>query len=112
MADDRPEHEPAAEPECGHEERIRQFEHDWLAGLTPALDEYLTGYGTLSDELLVELVQIDLEFRIKAGQSIRAGNYLDRYPHLAADPDIAADLIASEFDLRRRRDPSLTLETV
>jgi len=99
-----------APPDSGHEDCIRRFERDWLAGRRPSLDDYLS--GEQAHELLVELAQIDLEFRIKAGLPTRAGDYLARYPQLAADPDVAADLIASEFDLRRRGEPALSFDAV
>src|SRR5262252_4084757 len=107
----RPESDATASPDA-YEERIRQFEHDWLAGRRPAIDEYLTGFDAHSLDLLVELAHIDQEFRIKAGQPTRAADYLVRYAQLAADPDVAADLIAAEFELRRRSDPALTFDAV
>ena len=102
--------DPGARPDTGYEDRIRQFERDWLAGRRPVLDDYLADSSPPPTDLLIELAQIDLEFRIKAGQPTRAADYLVRYPQLAADVNVAADLIASEFDLRRRIDPALTFE--
>src|SRR6476469_1107621 len=84
----------------GHEDRIRQFERDWVAGRRPALDDYVAGRPPGSPDLLVELVHIDLEFRLKAGEPARAADYLSRYSQLAADPDLAADLITTEYELR------------
>ena len=97
--------------ELDHEDRIRRFERDWMAGRWPVLDDYLPD-GDESSRLLVELVHIDLEFRLKSGKPARAGDYLTRYPLLAADRATAIDLIRAEYDLRRRIDPSLTLEAV
>ena len=111
----RPEHDltaPEPAPDLADEDRLRQFERDWLAGRRPVLDDYLAGSSAGSHGLLVELAQIDLEFRIKAGEPTRAGDYLARYPQLAADLDVAADLIASEFDLRRRNEPTLSFNAV
>jgi predicted ATPase len=111
MAESSPPEPGLASPsDAGNEARIRQFERDWLAGRRPSIDEFLPGPGFNSTELLIELVQIELEFRIKAGLPARAGDYLARYPQLAADLDVAADLIASEFDLRRRNDPTLSFD--
>ena len=107
----RPEPDPVAPPDA-FEDCIRQFEHDWLAGQQPALEEYLAGSDTLSHNLLVELAHIDQEFRIKAGQPTRAADYLARFPQLAADQDVAADLIAAEFELRRRSDPALSFDDI
>src|SRR5262245_40539463 len=107
----QPQSDSGAPPDAGYEDSIRKFERDWLAGRRPVLDDYLAASPT-SSGLLIELAQIDLEFRIKAGQPTRAADYLARYPELASDADAAADLIASEFDLRRRMEPALTFEAV
>ena len=107
----RPEPDSAG-PLASFEDRIRKFEHDWLAGQQPALEEYLSGFDTLSHNLLVELAHIDQEFRIKAGQQTRAADYLARFPQLAADQLVAADLIAAEFELRRRSDPALSFDAI
>ncbi len=104
--------DPAVPASASFEDRIRQFEQDWMAGLRPTLDGYLAGYDPLPHDLLIELVHIDLEFRIKSGHPSRAADYLMRYPQLAADPEVAAELIAEEFDLRRRGDPGLGFEAL
>src|SRR4051794_28014488 len=79
---------------------IRLFERAWLAGERPTLEEYLGRAAAPDYDLLVELAHADLEFRIKAGQSARAGDYFARFPQLAEE---AADgLIAAEYELRRR----------
>ncbi|MBX9581900.1 MAG: hypothetical protein K2X87_16470, partial [Gemmataceae bacterium] len=96
----------------GHEELIRRFERDWLAGGRPSLDEYLAQADPPAHTLLVELAHADLEFRIKAGQPARAGDYLARYPQLAADPSSAAGLIATEYELCSRTDPGLAFDAV
>jgi predicted ATPase len=93
-----------------HEGRILLFEKEWLAGRAPALDDFLGPEPPL--HLLVELAHIDLEFRLKAGADARSADYLARYPRLAADPDAAAELIAAEFELRRRSDPGLPFDAV
>jgi predicted ATPase len=95
-----------------HEDLIRQFERDWLAGRWPPLEEYLGDPADPAHELLVELAHIDLEFRIKAGQAARAADYLARFPQLAADSAAAADLVATEYELRRRADPDLEFDAV
>jgi tetratricopeptide (TPR) repeat protein/predicted Ser/Thr protein kinase len=98
--------------ELDREDRIRRFERDWIAGRGPALDDYLIDGDDKSSRLLVELVHIDLEFRLKSGQAARASEYLAKYPRLAADAAVAADLIRAEYDLRCRAEPALTFEAV
>ena len=91
------------------EELIRRFERAWLAGQRPALEEFAG--DPPSRDLLVELAHADLEFRIKAGDAARAADYFDRFPPLAND-DTATDLIAAEYELRRRTDPALPFDAV
>jgi tetratricopeptide (TPR) repeat protein len=107
----RPAPDSTAPHRLGHEDLIHQFEQDWLAGRRPSLDAYLAGLDSVPLDLLIELAHIDLEFRTKAGQSARAADYLSRYPRLA-DPDLAVDLIAAEFDLRSRSDPALSFDQI
>jgi len=94
------------------EDVIRRFELDWLAGRRPSLDDYVPADAVGGYALLVELVHIDLELRIKAGEPARAADYLARYPRLAADPGAAAELIAAEYEFLRRADAGLTLAAV
>jgi len=55
--------------------------------------------------VLLELALLDLELRLKAGDAARVEEYLARYPELAASPANAVELIAVEFELRRRSEP-------
>ncbi len=103
---------PGDSASARHEDRILQFERQWQAGAVPALGDYLDASAPPSQALLVELVHIDLEFRLKAGIAARAADYLARYPQLAADDDAAAELIAAEYELRRRSDPGLPFAAV
>src|SRR5262245_57389109 len=86
----------------GGEDLVSRFESAWQGGQRPAVDDYLLT-GDL--RLLVELVHVDLERRLKAGEAVRAESYLTRYPDLARDPQTAVELIAAEFALRRQREP-------
>ena len=92
------------------EDHIRRFERDWLAGRRLGLDQYLDTAGAGRHQLLVELAHTELEFRLKDGLPARASDYLRRYPELASDPEAAAELIAAEYEYRRRADPGLPLD--
>src|SRR5262249_46384265 len=59
---------------------------------------------------LIELVHIDLELRLKAGEPAHVEEYLARYPELASDRAGMIELIAAEHELRRRREPGLALD--
>jgi predicted ATPase len=88
---------------------VKRFEDAWRSGPRPAIDDHLTD-DSLRSRLLVELVHIDLELRLKAGESARAEEYLARYAELAGNRSVALDLIAAEYELRRRFTPRLSLD--
>jgi predicted ATPase len=89
---------------------VRSFEKGWRQGPRPAIDDYLPADLPLRRRVLIELVHIDLELRLKTGEHARVEEYLARYPELAADRGVALELIAAEYDLRQRREPGLSLE--
>jgi WD40 repeat protein len=88
---------------------IKRFEAAWQRGEAPAIDAYLPPANGPRRALLIELAHIDLEFRLKAGEAARVEEYLARYPELAADPGALVELIAAEFEQRRRGEPGLAL---
>lgn len=88
---------------------IRTFESAWGQGVAPAIDDYLPSDAADRRAVLVELAHADLECRLKAGEAVQVESYLERYPDLAADPDIVFELIVAEMVLRRRAEPNLDL---
>jgi predicted ATPase len=94
----------------GYEHVIEQFERVWREGGAPAIDEFWPAAGERRLDLLRELVQVDLEFRLQLGESVRLEPYLERYPELAGDSQAVLELIAAEYELRRRREVDLGLE--
>jgi WD40 repeat protein len=80
---------------------IRRFEDAWHDRERPDIGDYLAGAPLDTVRLLVELVHIDLEFRLRAGEGVRAEDYFSRFPELT-EPEHALDLIAAEFGLRNR----------
>jgi predicted ATPase len=89
---------------------VRRFETAWRQGPRPLIDDYLPTENPLRSRLLVELVHIDLELRLKAGETARVEEYLTRHADLAGDPAVILELIHAEHELRRRREPRLTLD--
>src|SRR5262245_39264046 len=117
---------PPEEDWLALQDAVTRFDDAWRQGPRPVIDDYLPapsplplspeagergrGEGAgLRYRLLIELVHIDLEFRLKAGESARVEEYLARYPELAGDA-AALDLIAAEYELRRRGEPDLSLD--
>ncbi len=92
------------------ERLLGEFEEAWQHGGRPDLDEYLAAADAERRVLLVELVQADLAYRLRAGESARVDDYLRRYPELRADEAAVLTLIAGEYALRRDREPGLAVE--
>jgi predicted ATPase/tRNA A-37 threonylcarbamoyl transferase component Bud32 len=92
-------------PQC--EQLIEAFERAWREGPRPNIDDYLSVASSERDALLIELVHVDLEFRLKAAESARVESYLSLYPQLTRDSAVALDLLESEYELRRRTEMEL-----
>jgi predicted ATPase/tRNA A-37 threonylcarbamoyl transferase component Bud32 len=84
------------------EARLQAFEHAWTQGKAPAIADYLIARGSARQALLLELVHVDLEFRLKAGEIARVERYFEAFPELRHDHSAAQDLIEAEYALRRR----------
>src|SRR3954469_12596287 len=90
------------------EDVIRRFEDAWQGRARPEITAYLpTGAGRT--RLLTELVHVDLENRLRAGEPARVEEYLVRYPELTEDRAVVLELISAEHEFRRRREPGLAL---
>src|SRR5947209_7117748 len=105
-----PHHSPPAEDWSALEGVVKRFETAWRQGRRPAIDDYLPAGEPLRTGVLVELVHVELELRLKAGEAARAEEYLARYPGLTGDRAVPLGLIAAEHELRRRREPGLSLD--
>ena len=80
---------------------IKEFEDAWRLEPRPSLTQYLRAEGPPRQALLVELIHVDLEFRFKAGESVRIETYLSVYPELAADRQAVLGLLMAECELRQ-----------
>ena len=95
----RPQSAGAEAPDL--EGLCRRFEDAWRHG-RPGLDAYLPPAGPARWPALVELVHIDLEVRLKAGEPVRVEMYLRRHPELAGARAVVLELIAAEYRVRGR----------
>jgi predicted ATPase len=100
---------PPAEDWVALKDAVTRFEGAWRQGPRPVIDDFLPTGDPPRARVLIELVHIDLELRLKAGEAARVEEYLARYPELAGDRAVALGLIAAEHELRRRREPGLAL---
>jgi serine/threonine-protein kinase len=88
---------------------VASFESAWWRGKRPAIDDYLPAGEPLRSLALLELAHAELECRLKAGEPARAQDYLMRYPELGGNAEAVLGLLESEYRLRRRDEPDLTL---
>lgn len=91
-------------------EVVEQFEDAWQHGQQPVIDRYLPAKGAERQTVLLSLVHVDLERRLKAGEAARVEAYLQRYPELASDPRGVLNLIALEYEQRCRHAPAPAYE--
>ncbi|MDZ4780193.1 MAG: protein kinase [Planctomycetia bacterium] len=89
---------------------IKSFEFAWRNGQVPSIQDHLLSGSDVREALLLELVHIDLEFRLKNGDAARVEDYVSMFPTLAADANHLVELLATEYQFRRRSDRGLTLE--
>jgi hypothetical protein len=88
------------------EEILERFDRAWQRGPRPALANYLLPAGhPQRQELLLDLVHIDLEYRLKAGdETPLVETYLTLYPDELATPEMVVQLIVLEYQGRWGRD--------
>ncbi len=92
-------------------EALDRFDEAWRRTPAPPIDDFLPPPGDPErGQVLRDLVHSDIEYRWKAGLGVPVEDYLARYPDLASDASLVADLAAQEFHLRRRSDPALRPE--
>lgn len=92
------------------EAAVDRFEDAYTSGQRPTIDAYLPDQRGERQRVLVELVHVDLEYRLKQKEPVRVEEYLSRYPELAQDDAVAVELICVECQLRRRFEPELAAE--
>ncbi|HEV8066785.1 MAG TPA: bifunctional serine/threonine-protein kinase/formylglycine-generating enzyme family protein [Planctomycetaceae bacterium] len=67
------------------EDRIEEFEQAWRRGERPPIAACLPDDSGARRALLVELVQIDCEFRARAGEYVHFQEYLKDFPEFAGE---------------------------
>jgi serine/threonine protein kinase len=86
-----------------------RFEAAWRVGKRPRLEDFLAQVEEPDRRaLLVELIPIDMNYRLRVGEAPRVETYLERFPTLARDGHPPLELLAAEYALRRRHEPDLT----
>lgn len=83
---------------------VDRFEAAWRKDNPPVIDDYLPAEGAHRQAVLVELVHVELDRRLRRGQPARVEQYLKKYPELAHDRTVVFDLIFAEYRMRRSRE--------
>jgi serine/threonine protein kinase len=86
---------------------VYRFEQAVRRGERPTIEGALAAAGVHRARALVELVHSDLDYRLKAGEPARVEDYLRNFPELNLDRRTLVDLIAAEWTIRRRTEPTL-----
>jgi len=81
---------------------VFQFEKAFKEGKQPEVSAYLQGEGELRQKLLIELLQSDLELRLRAGDVLQVLDYLERFPELRQHHDQLASLLKAEIRCLRQ----------
>ncbi|RMF43016.1 MAG: hypothetical protein D6753_06210, partial [Planctomycetota bacterium] len=84
---------------------VERFEIAWAAGHRPQIDTFLPEGPDLRSTVLAELVHVELEWRIKAGEKAQAEHYFARYPDAFRSRDTKLGLVRAEIQLRCRQSP-------
>jgi len=87
---------------------VCRFEEAWQRGERPALDAYLPCDAGARRLALVELIHLELELRLKAGEAARVEEYLTRYPELTDERQTVLALLQTEWRVRARQEPHLS----
>ena len=89
---------------------IQAFEKALRSGERPSIADYLRVDGPGRRALLLELIHVDLEFRLKATHPARVESYLETHSELTEDRHAMLELIAAEYTLRQRHQGEVDLE--
>ena len=88
----------------------RRLARLWRRGERPDLGAFLAGEGDLLPAQLVAVLAVDQRQRQLAGERSPAEWYLDRFPAVSGDPDLALDLVYGEYLLREEAGESPSLD--
>ncbi|MBI3461935.1 MAG: hypothetical protein HY000_02605 [Planctomycetes bacterium] len=63
-----------------------EFETEWLAGLRPRIEDYLSRVSeAVRDRLLHELLAVEVQCRCRAGEAVAAAEYAKRFPGIPVE---------------------------
>jgi WD40 repeat protein/tRNA A-37 threonylcarbamoyl transferase component Bud32 len=89
----------------GIEDIVRSFRRALVRGENPAIEEYVPERVPYRTVVVIELIQEEMEFQIKAGQPSGLSSFLERFPAVANDPRAVSELVKAESELQGRMAP-------
>jgi len=84
------------------------FEQAWERGERPSVESALPASSSSRSALLVNLILVEQEYRLRSGEAVRAEEYFARFPELAHDADDALEIILAERLARQQRGEELS----
>jgi serine/threonine protein kinase len=82
---------------------LERFQRAWASAEAPELGAYLpAGPVGLRRLALVELIKLDIDYRLMHGQASPLESYVEAFPELA-DGGVPCDLLYEDFHMRRQR---------
>src|SRR5690348_3887120 len=89
-----------APPPTPHHEPERRLWQLWRQGRRPDLGQFLADVGELPPAQLAAVLAVDQRECWRSGRRLPAEMYLQQYPAVRADVELALDLVWREFLLR------------
>jgi eukaryotic-like serine/threonine-protein kinase len=78
--------QPSTTGESWLNQIVERFEDAWQHLAHPIIEDYLPEEPGRRLKALTELIHVELEGRLKAGEAVRVESFLERYPELAGSP--------------------------
>ncbi len=86
-----------------------RFEIGWRSGAKLRIEDLLPADAEFRRRAVVELINIEMELRLRAGELARCEDYFARFPELAEDRKKAIEMVVKEFRLRSEHDSKVDL---
>jgi hypothetical protein len=87
------------------EQILDRFDEAWNGPTPPRIEDFLLPTGSPGHlPMLVELLKIDMERRLKRGEQVRLEQtYLPRFPELDGDPASLLELVVYQYQLLQQK---------
>ena len=88
---------------------VESFESAYVADVIPAIEDFLPDHSDPDfQEILLELLRVDMEYRWSSGDPKRLAEYLSQFESELSDPQLVTQLAFEEYRLRIESGESVT----